>query len=73
MGRYDAFFPQVLYGSSNILVKHRWRYSQVLANHFQSKFFHYYLPSLQKRQMWRKDGRELTMDQVVLIVDPELP
>ncbi|KAK6306550.1 hypothetical protein J4Q44_G00234750 [Coregonus suidteri] len=73
MGRYDASLPQVLYDSSNILGKRRWRHSQVLADHFWSQFVRYYLPSLQERPKWRKDGRELTVDQVVLIVDPHLP
>ncbi|XP_016118275.1 transmembrane protein 151B-like, partial [Sinocyclocheilus grahami] len=29
--------------------------------------------SLQDQHKWRKDGKELTVDQVVLIVDPQLP
>ena len=73
MGHYDASLPQVLYDSSNILVKRRWRYSQVLADHFWSQFVRYNLPSLQERQKWSKDGRKLTVDQVVLIVNNQLP
>ncbi|KAL0153566.1 hypothetical protein M9458_051180 [Cirrhinus mrigala] len=70
MGRHDSSLPQVLYDSSNLLGTRRWKHSQVLADHFWSRFIHYYLPNLQERQKWRTDGREIGLDQVVLIVDP---
>lgn len=28
---------------------------------------------MQERQKWRRDGKQLETDQVVLIVDPQLP
>ncbi len=49
--------PQVLYDLSNLLGTRRWKHSQVLADHFWSRFIHYCLPNLQERQKWRKDGR----------------
>ncbi|KAL1267170.1 hypothetical protein QQF64_002845 [Cirrhinus molitorella] len=73
MGRHDSSLPQVLYDSSNLLGTRRWKHSQVLADHLWSRFIHYYLPNLQERQKWRKDGGEIGQDQVVLIVDPQLP
>ncbi|XP_073764218.1 uncharacterized protein [Danio rerio] len=73
MGRRDASLPQVLYDSNNLLGRRRWRHSQVLADNFWTAFIRHHLPSLQDRQRWRKDGKELTMGQVVLIVDPQLP
>uniref|UniRef100_A0A0E9QKI5 DUF5641 domain-containing protein n=1 Tax=Anguilla anguilla TaxID=7936 RepID=A0A0E9QKI5_ANGAN len=72
MGRHDSSLPQALYDFSNLLGKRRWRHSQVLADHFWSTFIRYYLPSLQERWKWRTDGKELTVDQVVLIVDSQL-
>lgn len=73
MGRYDASLPQAVYDSSNTLGNRRWRHSQVLVDHFWSRFVSHYLPSLQERQKWRTDGKYLTPNQVVLIVDPQLP
>ncbi len=73
MGRRDASLPQVLFDSTNLLGRRRWRHSQVLADHFWTAFIRDYLPSLQDRHKWRKDGKELTVGQVVLIVDPQLP
>ncbi|KAL1281070.1 hypothetical protein QQF64_015670 [Cirrhinus molitorella] len=73
MGRRDASLPQVLYDSNNLLGKRRWRHSQVLADCFWTAFIRRYLPNMQGRQKWRTDGRELTVGQVVLVIDPQLP
>lgn len=73
MGRRDASLPQVLFDSTNLLGRRRWRHSQVLADNFWTAFIRDYLPSLQDRQKWRRDGKELMVGQVVLIVDPQLP
>ncbi|CAI5677208.1 unnamed protein product [Oreochromis niloticus] len=73
MGRYDASLPQVVYDPSNLIGGRRWRHSQVLVDHFWSRFIRHYLPILQERQKWQKDAECLKPDQVVLIVDPQLP
>lgn len=73
MGRCDASLPQVLYDSNNLFGRRRWRHSQVLADNFWTAFIRHHHPSLQDCHKWRKDGRELTMGQVVLIVDSQLP
>ncbi len=57
MGRRDASLPQVLFDSTNLLGRRRWRHSQVLADHFWTAFIRDYLPSLQDRHKWRKDGK----------------
>ncbi|XP_041840300.1 uncharacterized protein LOC121639141 [Melanotaenia boesemani] len=73
MGRRDSSLPQVYYDSHNLLGRRRWRHSQILADNFWTTFIRQYLPSLQERQKWRTDGKELDTEQVVLIVDPQLP
>lgn len=73
MGRRDASLPQVLYDSNNMLGRRRWRHSQVLADCFWAAFIRQYLPDMQGRHKWTTDGRELTVGQVVLVVDPQLP
>ena len=65
--------PQAVYDPSNTLGNRRWRHSQVLVDHFWSRFISHYLPSLQERKKWLKDGKQLEPNQVVLIVDPQLP
>ncbi|TKS65175.1 hypothetical protein D9C73_028132 [Collichthys lucidus] len=56
MGRHDALLPQAVYNPSNTLRNRRWRHSQDLIDHFWSRFISHYLPSLQERQKWLKDG-----------------
>ncbi|XP_023253587.1 uncharacterized protein LOC111648064 [Seriola lalandi dorsalis] len=73
MGRRDSSLPQALYDSSGVLGTRRWKHSQVLADNFWSTFIRRYLPSLQGRSKWQTDGQQLAVDQVVLIVDPQLP
>ncbi|KAI7812768.1 hypothetical protein IRJ41_008898 [Triplophysa rosa] len=73
LGRHDSSLPQVIYDSSNLLGTRRWRYSQILADQFWTRFIHYYLPNLQERQKWQKDSNNLSIEQAVLIVDPQLP
>ncbi len=73
MGRHDSSLPQVMYDSSHLLGTRRWRHSQVLADQFWARFINLYLPSLQERQKWQKDNDQLRVNQVVLIMDPQLP
>lgn len=73
MGHSDASLPQAVYDLSNTLGNRRWRHSQVLVDHFWSRSVRHYLPNLQKRQKWQKDGKWLEPNQVVLIVDPQFP
>ncbi|KAE8278093.1 hypothetical protein D5F01_LYC23850 [Larimichthys crocea] len=73
MGRRDASLPQAAYGSSELLGRRRWRHSQVLADRFWSQFTRQYLPDLQRRQKWRTPTVDLAVDQVVMVVDSQLP
>ncbi|KAI3360544.1 hypothetical protein L3Q82_002419 [Scortum barcoo] len=73
MGRYDASLPQAVYDPSDTLGNLRWRHSQVLVDRFWIRFISHYLPGLQERQKWLRDGKHLEPNQVVLTVDPQLP
>lgn len=73
MGRQDASLPQVMYADSEILSPRKWRHSQVLADRFWSSFIRDYLPSLQSRQKWMQEGNPISLDAVVMVVDPQLP
>ncbi|XP_042069807.1 uncharacterized protein LOC121812250 [Haplochromis burtoni] len=73
MGRPDGALPQVAYPREELLSRRRWKHSQVLADHFWSRFIRLYLPSLQLRQKWRSSPADVTEGSVVMIVDPQLP
>ena len=72
MGCHDASLPHVVYPANDLLGICRWKYSQVVADNIWSSFIKFYLPTLQKHQKWQTDGVELTPNDVVMIVDPNL-
>ncbi len=59
MGWPDGSLPQVIYSESEILSRIKWRYSQILADRFWSRFIRDYLPSLQTRQKWQASPPDL--------------
>ena len=73
MGRPSSSLPPVVYPQSELLSRKRWRQSQILTDHFWSRFVRYYLPSLQPRQKWQKSTDNLAVDTVVMMADPQLP
>ncbi|XP_048252604.1 uncharacterized protein LOC125380888 [Haliotis rufescens] len=72
IGRHDASLPQVVYPADELLSRRRWHHSQVLADHFLVHFVKYYLPDMQLRTKWQKERQNLKMNDVVMIVDPQL-
>ena len=47
MGQPDGSLPQVVHPETELLSHRCWRHSQVLADHFRSRFIRDYLPGLQ--------------------------
>lgn len=72
MGRRDAALPQVVYAPAG-MGRRRWRHCQTLVDQFWLHFVRNYIPNLQARQKWQRSSQNITVDSVVLIVDPSLP
>ena len=51
----------------------RWRQVQYLSNVFWRRWTREYLPSLQQRQRWNKLQRNLSVNDIVLLLDENLP
>ncbi|XP_049321160.1 uncharacterized protein LOC111190943 [Astyanax mexicanus] len=73
MGRPDSALPQVVYPQTELLGRRRWRHSQVLADRFWTAFIRNYLPGLQIRGKWTTPSPDITINSVVMVVDPQLP
>lgn len=56
MGRLNPSLPQTVYHESELLSRHRWRHTQVLADQFWRQFIKYYLPNLQTHSKWQRDS-----------------
>lgn len=72
MGRRNASLPQMAYAPAR-MGRRRWRHCQNLVDQFWIQFTRNYLPTLQTRMKWQKLSENLSLDSVVLIVDPRLP
>ncbi|KAK0153104.1 hypothetical protein N1851_005238 [Merluccius polli] len=46
IGRRDASLPQAIFANSKLLGRRKWRHSQILADHFWTRFIRDYLPNL---------------------------
>ena len=71
--RTGAPFPPGLFNKTDCYVRRRWRQVQYLSNVFWRRWLKEYLPTLQQRQRWHSSRRNLQMNDVVLIVDNNLP
>ena len=69
MGRRDAALSQVVYAPVGW---RRWRHCQTLVDQFWIQFTRNYLPNLQTPQKWQRSSKNITVDSVVLIIDPSL-
>lgn len=54
-------------------IRKRWRFVQELLRHFWKRWLKEYLPTLGTRSKWFHRSRDFKVDDVVLLVDPEIP
>ena len=73
MSRHYPSLPQVVYPTEEMLGRRRWRHSQVLADHFWTRYIKKHFPNLQPPLKWQAEHGDLKAQDVVLIVDPQLP
>ncbi len=68
----NACFPPGIFVKSDSYSKRRWKQVQYLADVFWRRWTREYLPVLQMRQKWQTIKRNLTVDDIVLVVDESL-
>ena len=51
----------------------QWKRAQFLANCFWSRWIKEYLPILQERQKWIQKRRNLEVNDIVLVIDKNIP
>ena len=72
LGRATATVPQGPYKEMRNLHK-RFKFVQMLMNHFWKHFIHEYLPTLMRRAEWQSKTRQMQVGDVVLLVDYSAP
>lgn len=67
--RPNAELPPGVFDQSDLYSRKRWRQVQHMANVFWKRWMKEYLSTLQQRQKWLDENRNIAVDDVVLIVD----
>ena len=57
----------------DMLLRKKWRQTQILADHFWRRWLKEYVPALQERQKWHRPRRNVQVGDLVLVVDQDLP
>ena len=69
----DRLLPPGIFDVKDIYSRKQWRQVQYLANVFWRRWQKEYLPLLQQRQKWTHPEHNLSINDVVLVVDNNLP
>ena len=65
--------PPGIFREGDLYSRRRWRQVQFLSDVFWKRWLREYLPKLQERQKWVRPMRNLSLDDVVLVVDENSP
>lgn len=60
MGRRDASLPQAMFANRSLLGRRKWRHSQMLAEHFWTRFIRDYLPNLSYLPKQGANGKKMS-------------
>ncbi|KFD67444.1 hypothetical protein M514_20480 [Trichuris suis] len=72
-GRSQPNFPPDLFTDSDFTSRKRWKYAQALATHFWRRWMKEYVPSLIGRGKWTKNEWNMSVGDIVVLVDPNSP
>jgi Family of unknown function (DUF5641) len=61
------------FADDDFFLPKQWRISQRLADLFWKRWIREYLPSLTRRDKWHQEMKPVKIDDLVLIVDPDMP
>jgi hypothetical protein len=65
--------PPGIFQDADVYSRKRWRRVQYLADTFWRRWRHEYLAQLQERKKWLQNKRNLSIGDIVLLVDDSLP
>ncbi|XP_033627235.1 uncharacterized protein LOC117290093 [Asterias rubens] len=71
--RAGVVLPPGIFDKKDLYGRRRWRQVQYMADVFWRRWIREYLPALQERQKWSKPQRNVQVDDMVLVVDNDLP
>lgn len=69
----NLFVPPGVFAKENLYSRKQWRHAQFIADCFWSRRIREYVPTLQQRSKWLLNKRNLAVNDLVLVVDNNLP
>ena len=73
IGRASPQLPPGVFVDGDLCSRRRWKHTQVLINHFWLRWRREYLPTLTTRSKWSRDTAEVTVGELVLVSDDNVP
>ena len=71
--RRNLFIPPGVFAKEDLYSRKQWRHAQFIADCFWSRWIREYVPTLQQRSKWLLNKRNLAVNDLVLVVDNNLP
>ena len=72
-GHEGASLPPGLFSKSDCYSRKRWKQVQYLAEQFWRRWTLEYIQTLQPRQKWQSEERNLAVDDIVLLYEEQVP
>ncbi|XP_075163137.1 uncharacterized protein LOC142235765 [Haematobia irritans] len=73
VGSTNGMKPLAMYDDSGVALRNNWLYSQQYAERFWRRWVKEYLPSLTFRSKWHEKAKPISVDDLVIVVDPSSP
>ncbi|XP_062538483.1 uncharacterized protein LOC134206774 [Armigeres subalbatus] len=73
LGSSNGLKPAIPFEDSSRILRRAWRGSQAEANLFWRRWVRYYMPELTKRSKWFHKVKPISVNDIVIVVDPGLP
>jgi len=71
--RTVSALPPGTFVKEDMLLRKKWRQTQILADYFWRRWLREYVPALQERQKWHRPRRNAQVGDLLLVVDQDLP
>ncbi|CAG2206251.1 unnamed protein product [Mytilus edulis] len=65
----NTSIPQGVFDEKDVYAKRWWKQIQYLANVFWRRWLREYLPTLQQRNKWQREQRDVKIDDIVIVAD----
>ena len=73
LGRAQPNIPPDVFQASEVTSKRQWRSAQTIVDQFWKRWMREYVPTLIERRKWMEPRRNLAVNDLVLVIEPNTP